>query len=167
MQSNLFKFWNVSILMIMIIIMVVGCKDPMQIEQSESGNAIQYAKNIKIFSTSIGHKVEIINPDTKKLYKYLITSNGNHSLKGYQTIATPTKGITVLSATHVGMLSKIDAIENIKGFSNINYVYNALLKKQIQSGYTTIFGEEQSVSPEAIIKSKSKLMIYTVTLLNQ
>lgn len=158
-QSNFFKFWHIAILLI--IILINGCSDKNQYEKSTTGNSIHYAQNIKINSTSIGHKVEIINPDTKKTYKYLITSDEKQILKGYQTIVTPIKGITVLSATHVGMLSKIDAIKNIKGFSNAKYVYNSDLKKQIQSGYTKTFGEEQSVSPEAIIQSNSKLIIHS------
>ncbi len=145
----------------MAILLIIGCTDPKQNEQTESGNIIKYAKNIKIFSTSDGYNIEIINPDTKKIYKYHLTSGERQSIAGYQTIALPSKGITVLSATHVGMLSKIDAIENIKGFSNVNYVFNSQLKKQIQNGFTAAFGEEQKISPEAIIKSNSKLVIHS------
>ncbi len=159
MRLNLFKFWNVAVLMVFII--NTSCDDIEKYEKGESGNTILYAKNIKIFPNPIGYKVEIINPETKKTYRYLLTSNEKQTLNGYQTIVTPVKGITVLSATHVGMLSKIEAIKNIKGFSNAKYVYNTALKEQIKSGYTATFGEEQSVSPEAIIKSKSELVIHS------
>jgi iron complex transport system substrate-binding protein len=158
-QRHPFRFWHISI--VLIIILINGCSDKSQNEQNTTGNSIHYAQNIKIKSTSAGHKVEIINPETKKTYKYLITSDAKQVLKGYQTIVTPIKDITVLSATHVGMLSKIDAIKNIRGFGNAEYVHNYDLKKQIQSGYTKTFGEEQSVSPEAIIQSKSKLVIHS------
>ncbi len=159
MRLNFFKFWNVTISLVFII--NTSCNDKEKYEKGESGNTILYAKNIKIFPTTFGYKVEIINPDTKKTYKYLLTSNVKQTFKGYETIVTPIKGITVLSATHVGMLSKIEAIKNIKGFSNLKYVYNNALKAQIKSGYTATFGEEQTVSPEAIIKSNSELVIHS------
>lgn len=144
-----------------LILSIASCNTTESPKEELKGNIIKFAKNLKVFPTDEGYKLEIINPDTKKRYKYFLCSNGNHSIPGYETIHIPIKGITVLSASHVGMLSKIDMIDKVKGVSNAKYVYNSQLKKQLLNGLTTAFGNEQSLSTEAIIKSKSDLVIHS------
>ena len=158
---RLIYFFKSCLFFLLVVLFNSGCNQDEENITLGSGNIIKYAKNISIAPYRKGYKVEIINPDSNKKYRYFLTSSEDESLQGYQSIVTPIKGITVLSATHVGMLSKIDAIDKIKGFTDIKYVYNAELKNQIQNGTTVTFGDEQTISPESIIKSNSKLVIHS------
>lgn len=153
-----------TILFFVLISTLFSCSNRTE-EKSKSFNKlnrINYAKTIEIFEEDEFVRVHILNPETKTTIKYFLSAKKDLQLpEGYIFIQTPIKSIITLSSTHIGMLSKIDAIEKIKGVSNKKFIHNSELRKRIDSGKVKDFGDEINISFESIVKSKAQILMYS------
>ena len=122
--------------------------------------SIEFAKNFAVKPILGGYELKLLNPNTQSTEAvYELTYD--HSKKGKNVIHIPIENIATLSQTTVGMLSKIDALNTITGVSNINYAHSPELKKRFKTGQIEEFGDETNPPIERIVKSKSKLILYS------
>ncbi len=121
---------------------------------------IEFAENFHINTVKGGYELELIDPNSHEVESiYQLTFD--HSKKGDKVIHLPIENIAVLSQTSVGMLSKLNALETITGISKMDYVYSPELKKRFKAGKISEFGDESNAPIEKIVKSKTKLIIYS------
>ncbi len=121
---------------------------------------IEFAENFNVKSVKGGYELELLDPNSHEVEStYQLTFD--HSKKGDRVIHLPIKHIAALSQTSVGMLSKLNALETITGISKIDYVYSPEIKKRFKTKEISEFGDETNVPIEKIVKSKTKLIIYS------
>ena len=143
---------------------IAGCSDHngrAPIKDNNAKNEIDYAKTIEIFEDSIGCKVHIYNPDTKKTVRLYLAKTNKNTPDNYQFIKTPIQSIITLSGTQIGMLSELNSLDLIVGVSSKNYIYNPVVLKTIEANKIKDFGDETLISFEQIIESKAQLLMYS------
>lgn len=143
---------------------IAGCSNQNgtgPIKDSKAKNEIDYAKTIEIFEDSIGCKVHIYNPDTKKTVRLYLAKTNKNTPEHYQFIQTPIRSIITLSGTQIGMLSELNSLDLIVGVSSKNYIYNPVVLKNIEANKIKDFGDETLISFEQIIESKAQLLMYS------
>lgn len=121
---------------------------------------IEFAENFNVTSVKGGYELELLDPNSHEVEStYQLTYD--HSKKGDKVIHLPVTDIAALSQTSVGMLSKLNALETISGISKIDYVYSPEIKKRFAAGTITEFGDETNFPIEKMVKSKTKLIVYS------
>lgn len=121
---------------------------------------IEFAENFHVKSIKGGYELELLDPNSHEVEStYQLTYD--HSKSGDKVIHLPVKSIAALSQTSVGMLSKLNALDYVTGISKIDYVYSPELKKRFKAKQISEFGDETNVPIEKIVKSKTKLIIYS------
>ena len=121
---------------------------------------VEFAQNFHITSVKGGYELELLDPNSHEVEStYQLTFD--HSKKGDKVIHLPIEHIAALSQTTVGMLSKLDALGTITGISKIDYVYSPELKKRFKAKEISEFGDETNVPIEKIVKSSTKLIVYS------
>ncbi len=157
------KFFIQNYLFIFLLKIVVSCStDHSSHESIQTANEIEYAENLEIVEHKDYTLIHILDPETHSIEKrFLIAKKSNQKKDGYVTLEIPITSIITLSSTHIGMLSKIDATNFIKGVSNHIYVNNPDVLKRFKQGKVIELGDEGSNSMETIISSKAKLLMYS------
>lgn len=132
-------------------------------ETKDAVNVIEYAEQISILVEKDQQTVQILDPETRKTKLQLVLSKSKpeNLPKGSVFIQTPVTQLAPLSFTLIGMLAKIDAIENISAISGQQYIHNATLKDRIRNKNVVDLGGEGTIAPEKIIASKSKVILYS------
>lgn len=141
----------------------VGCKsDRSGLKNGGRNNEIRYAKSFQVIEKKGYVEVKISNPTSNKTATYILA---NHRLKsiplGAIFIQTPIKSLIALSSTHIGMLSTLHALDKVAGVSSRRYIYNPLVKRNIDLGKIEDFGDESMISFEKIVASNSTLLMYS------
>lgn len=119
--------------------------------QKMQANYCQYSKYLSIHDSLGGFAVRIEHPDSK--------SNVYHLF-----IPKPVKHLTVLSATHIGMLSALHQERCIAGISDLRFVYSPLVRKRTRNKLVEQLDQaqnEQTISIEKLMKSKSEYVVYS------
>lgn len=157
-----------------IVLLVNSCKEnqPNSIDLSNKKNLIskinetptevkvEFAENFHVRAVKGGYELELLDPNSHEV-ESTYTLTFDHSKKGDKVIHLPVEHIAALSQTSVGMLSKLNALETITGISKIDYVYSPEIKKRFEAGEISEFGDETSAPIEKIVKSNTKLIIYS------
>lgn len=121
---------------------------------------VEFAENFHLNAVIGGYQLELLDPNSHEVEStYQLTYD--HSKKGDKVIHLPVQNIAALSQTSVGMLSKLNALETITGISKIDYVYSPEIKKRFKAKEISEFGDETNAPIEKIVKSKTKLIIYS------
>lgn len=110
---------------------------------------IKYAQHFNLKQNANGYSLEIIDPLTG-------TIESTHQIeqkKKYESIS--------LSSTVVGMYAILHQQNLLKGISNIEYVYDPIVKKRFKSNEISAFGDETTHSIEKIISSKANTILYS------
>lgn len=121
---------------------------------------VEFAENFHVHSVKGGYELQLLDPNSHEV-ESTYTLTYDHSKKGDKVIHLPVVNIAVLSQTSVGMLSKLNALETITGISKIDYVYSPEIKKRFEAGEISEFGDETNLPIEKIVKSKTKLIVYS------
>lgn len=141
----------------------VSKNEQQQKDRSEAKDQIAYAQHLKIFEDKDFVKVEILHPETGKANFKAILSQKKPKVipSGYDFIQTPIKDLAVLSATQIGMLSKLNEIGRISAVSSRKYIYNSNILNSIDQGKVKDLGDESLIPAESIISSGSKFLFYS------
>lgn len=131
-----------------------------KISETPADIKIQFAENFHVRSVKGGYELELLDPNSHEV-ESTYTLTFDHSKKGDKVIHLPVEHIAALSQTSVGMLSKLNALETITGISKIDYVYSPEIIKRFNAGEISEFGDETNAPIEKIVKSSTKLIIYS------
>lgn len=132
-------------------------------DRSENNNQITYAEHLKIIEEQDFVKVEILHPETGKAsFKAILSQTKPKDVpSGYDFIQTPIKDLAVLSATQIGMLTKLNETDRISAVSSRKYIHNTSILKAIEEGKVTDLGDESLIPAESIIATGSKFLFYS------
>ena len=129
----------------------LGCQSKVDSKNStEQKNLVQYARFFKLEKKNGQLILQIISPDSKQAEKTILINPDQPILKA-----------ACLSATHIGMLHKLNLIDQIGAISNELYVHNPRLLKNIKKGKVTQLGEEMQIPVEKIVSSGCQAVIYS------
>jgi len=144
------------------IFLFTSCKSIIKKELTVEGEAIKYATNFKIEKKGLFTFLKIINPETKQIeIEYFLKKEGQPNREDMATIEVPIKSIAALSSTHIGMLNKLNSLDNILVISDTNYISNKSIKGKCRSGHIKSIGGEGIESVEEIIYSKVNVVCYS------
>ena len=149
---------------ILIFSILVGCsRKRKESNHFETNSNVKYAKNFSIKINKNYIEFHLLNPETNEIEKKfaLIKNDSIKVPEGFTPILVPIKSTITLSSTHIGMLSKLNACNLVKGISNHNYVYEPSILERYKKGEVIELGDENSISVESIIRSQSDLLIYS------
>lgn len=132
-------------------------------DSTKISKSIEYAQHLKILEAEDHVKIEILNPDTgKPKFKAILADKKPATIpNGYRYIQTPVRNLAVLSATQIGMLSKLNETGRISAVSSKKYIYNPLILKGISDGKIKDLGDESLIPAESIISSDSKFLFFS------
>lgn len=129
-----------------------------------TGGRLKYAQLLSIKETDTLTTVVIFNPTTKAPEGKFVLYRNDYSGKfpvGYVKIQIPVQRMAALSTTYIGMLDAIDALDCVKATTEKKYISNRKVLKRIESGKIITSGYEQALTPEAYLKSKIKLIVFS------
>lgn len=114
-------------------------------------NYCRYSKYLSIQDSIGGYVVHIEHPDSKKsAYHLFIPKSAKH--------------LTVLSATHIGMLSALHQESCIAGISDLRFVYSPVVRQRTKNKLVQQLDQaqsEQTISVEKLLKSQSEYVVYS------
>ncbi len=142
------------------LLLFIACTPQKKENQAESKqNIVQFAKHLRIVENELGTKIEILSPENGAVEQTLNVSK--KIVKTSDFMHVPVDRMAVLSSTHVGMLAKLNAIEQIGGITDRKYVNNSDLLQNIGQRKVIELGEEGQIPVESLLKSKCKAVIYS------
>ena len=126
-------------------------------------NSCKYSKWLQIYEGEKSIEIKIIHPDhPERIYSFSCIKIASKNLsQSKEYILIPCKNIAALSATHIGMLSVLDAENTICAVSDSKLVYNPSVKDGLQSGAILSLGESQEISMEALLSSGAKTIVHS------
>lgn len=131
----------------------IGCQEKTKIEVNTQSNEVEivleYAKHFKVYKNDTSYRLEIINPTTAlKESEYFIQKSSSRRLLS-------------MDASFNGMLSVLKSTNNLIGISNINYVYDSIIKVKAKKGEIQEFGGENEYSIEKLIQFNITTILYS------
>jgi iron complex transport system substrate-binding protein len=155
-------------LFIFLVLLLTACKTSSNEETqakvpSEAKDQISYAKHLRIQKERDLVRIEILHPENgKATFKAILSkSKPKDILSGYSFIQIPVNDLAVLSATQIGMLSKLNEVSRISAVSSKKYIYNPTILRSIDEGKVKDLGDESLIPAESIISSGSKFLFYS------
>ncbi|MDX9768893.1 MAG: ABC transporter substrate-binding protein [Tenuifilaceae bacterium] len=125
--------------------------------------AVDYANGFSINRLSQGFQLTVTNPwqDAKGIsYKYLLTSDGKVSPKGYsEVIPIPVKSVVCLSTTHIAFIDRLSMTSSVVGVSGTNFVTSKRVQERIESGLVRDVGYEQALNYELLVSLKPDVVL--------
>lgn len=125
---------------------------------------VRYARLFSIEQKTGYKKLTIKNPKTLKTERQYVLFPRDSKMKrptGVQIIEVPVRNMAALSTSFVGMLNAIGSIEVIKATTEKQYISNKELLQRIRSGKVLTAGYEAGLTPEAVLKSKISLILFS------
>lgn len=149
---------------ILLLVLLTGCaENPSDFEKSEPVN-VRYARHFSLEKRAHYVRLKILQPDTGKaeaVYALVKPEERKFVPRDMKIIEIPVKNMTVLSSTHIGMLDALDELRCIKGCCSADFIANKSVLKRIKSGEVTAFNDEGAITPEALLKNRSNLVMYS------
>lgn len=151
------------ILLIAILGLVLSCNTPKSDEKIKT-HKLKYAELLAINETDSITTVIITNPETNlQEGKFALFHKGYQGgfPVGFERIQIPVKRMAALSTTYIGMLNAIDGLGCVKVTTERKYVSNKKIGKKIDSGKVLTSGYEHALTPEAYLKAKIQLIVFS------
>ena len=130
---------------------------------------VSYAKRYKIDLFEGYSQLLIINPwqGAKDIIQcwYLVPVGKEipASIDSNNVIRIPVRKIVCMSTTHLSMISALDEMTSVCGFSGTKFIYNEDLRRNVDEGKISEIGYEDNLNKELILKMKPDLvMVYGI-----
>ena len=138
-------------LLVVLLLSIVSCSNESKKHtptESTKTNLCRHSKYLSIYKVGEGYQIRIQHPDKEDKHFQL-------------TVSAPAKHLAVLSATHIGMLSALNQEKRIAAITDIRYVYSPNVKKQFKQKRIVELQNEQTMSVDQLLHSKSEYLIYS------
>jgi len=146
-----------------ILIIVSGCSNPSKDNKSSdfknNENLCRYSKWLKIFVSGESAFVTMTHPETGMEKHFVIGQEPIIDSKS--AWLSPKSKIAALSATHIGMLGKIDATNFITAVSSSKLIYNDKVRLRLKKKQIFELGDEGQINIDRIVKSQAKVLVYS------
>jgi len=144
MLRNLTKY-----LVFVFLCLLFGCQTEQTHPIISKPNVCQYSQYLKIWPSAHGFRVSIQHPDHPDQVRSF-------------TIEKIKQRIAVLSSTHVGMLSALQAQEKICAIPDLEYLFDGKLKKLVATKRVQdLRVGSAEISAISILKSKPDVLVYS------
>lgn len=140
-----------------------GCKQN-ESPLIQSSSAVIHAQFFKLIKHPDYQELQIISPKTKKVeYRYALVKKDRklNLSKDLEKIEVPVKNLAALSTTFIGMLNELNALETVKITTDVQYVWNKTIRKNVQNGTIHSAGFESTLTPEIILKKDVQLIMFS------
>ena len=139
-----------------------SCKSTVKKEEGTKIGLIKYASNFKIEEAGEFTFLMIINPETNEIEnKYFLKKEGQEDIQGMLSVSVPIKSIAALSSTHIGMLNKLNSLDEVLIISDTNYIYNKTIKSRFRNGLIESVGGDGVESVEPILYSRVNVVMFS------
>ena len=132
--------------------------------KSSATDNIRYARHFQIIEHDGYTELRLMQPETGELETAFALVKDQHQAgvpANLVPIQVPVKNMAVLSTTHIGMLSALNATYCIAGTTGEAYISNPAVKKGIASGKVKCFPDEASMTPENLLAKEINLVMYS------
>jgi iron complex transport system substrate-binding protein len=137
--------------LVVLLLSLASCSNrEKQSQQTKSTgvNLCRHSTYLGVFKTKNGYLIRIQHPDNKnKRFQFYVSNAAQH--------------LAVLSSTHIGMLSALNEEKRIAAITDIRYVYSPLVKKRFKQKHIVALQNEQTMSVDQLLRSKSEYVIYS------
>ncbi len=133
-------------------------------EQQQHQKTTKYACNFRLIQHDDYIKLQLLKPETGEIdqtYALVKKTTKTELPSSMARIEVPVKNMAVLSTTHIGMLSALNALDCIKGTTDPTYISNPKILKRIKSGEIAAFTDDASLVPEQLLRKKIGLVVYS------
>lgn len=143
-----------------------SCNSSSNNETNQNVSSTNICKNsrwLKIYDDGKKVTIKITNPDDpKQVFVFEGSATGNNkSTNSIQSIKFPSDKLAVMSSTHIGMLTELNALNSISAISDVKLIDNQVVKRGVKNGKIISLGDEGQVSIDKLLKSKTKVMVYS------
>ncbi|AEA44502.1 ABC transporter substrate-binding protein [Fluviicola taffensis] len=156
MKNTLFLF--------SLVVLLFSCTTKKSENNPDDVNGFQYARLVSI-DQKLGYKeLSVKNPKSLKIENRYALIPRNSKMKrpeNIKIIEVPVQNMAALSTSFVGMLDAIGGIKSIKATTEKQYISNKELVKGINAGKVLTAGYETALTPEAVLKAKIPLIIFS------
>jgi iron complex transport system substrate-binding protein len=146
-----------------------GARNDTGLLPESMAESVGYARGFQVTKGEGYTVVEVHDPwqNSKNVtFSYILTADPRNlpdSLRHYTTIEVPVNRVIALSTTHVAMIQQLGRASSIKGISGTRYIYDPLIREQIQRGEIIDVGYDQGLNLETIVALEPDvLFIYGV-----
>lgn len=152
------------ILILSLFIIACSTREPANISDKQAkfikDISIKYAKTFCIKEYENYYRLLLKKPyvDTDDTLVFYLEKNGKNIVKE-NVITIPIQSVISMSATHIGFLEKLNALEIIKGVQNKAYIYNETIRDAINEGNIFEVGYQQSLNKELILSNKADVLL--------
>lgn len=149
----------ISILSVVIIALLYGCKNEQQsttAAPNKAGNSISYASGLAIYRYDGYSVVKVTKPwpEAKEGFTYVLKQKGAtvpDSLKSYTTVQVPVKRVVVTSTTHIPSLEMLGEENSLIGFPGTDYISSEKTRVLIDAGKVRETGANERMNTEVMI----------------
>ncbi|MBT31635.1 MAG: iron ABC transporter substrate-binding protein [Thalassobius sp.] len=126
---------------------------------------VKYSNIFHIKNYGTHQEITIKNPwNAEEIYASYILVPKTASLptglpKDAILVRTPVENIITLSSTHIGLLALLNEEGKITGHSNLNYVSNSQVRKNIEDEKVIEVGDPQNLNIEFLVDNKPELLM--------
>ena len=151
---------------IIILLVAFSCESETTQHTTKKTDAseIQFAVHFKLIDRQSFKELQLLDPESGKIERKLALIPRGIKLKlnaDYTPIEIPVRGIVALSGTHIGMLSKLNALDKIVGVSSMDYVFAPTLKKRHIKNPIAEFIDLSTLNPVQVHKTGADLVVFS------
>ncbi len=134
-------------------------------QKTEVKTEIKYAELFSISRFENYTEIRIINPWNKKenYGHYILLPKEKkvpkHLSENAVIIEVPIDNMTLLATPYIGYIEKLNALDKINGIANGSYVFNDIIRNNINKGAIKIVGKNADVNLEALIDLDADVII--------
>lgn len=149
-----------------VFLLLISCKQSSKpISQIETSSELKYAELFSIDQTNPNYtKVLVYNPwNNRNVYHtyYLVRNEEQETPSDGIKIQIPVTDIVTTSATQVGFIDLLGELGQIKGITDIEYVYNPFLLEQFKAGNIQNLGQSFNINTENLLLLNPNILFTT------
>jgi hypothetical protein len=143
-----FRFFILSICFIAVLNSCNSSGNGETYHKESTQNVCKNSRWLKIYDDGKKVTIKITNPDdSKQVFIFEGSTTGNRrSTNSIQSIKLPTDKLAVMSSTHIGMLTELNALNSISAISDVKLIDNQVVKRGVKNGKIISLGDEGLVS---------------------
>ncbi len=150
---------------ISVLFILLSCQKNQKISEKQldfTAHAIEYAKGFKISEYSNYNSVEILSPwveNTVLARYYLVSNDSIVTPKDGIKILIPVRNIAATSATHLGFLQELNALNMLSAVCSPDLIFNSQVRDMWTKGKLTDLGDAFNINTEKSIALQPDLVM--------
>jgi len=149
-------------IIILLSLLIIGCTSSRS--KDTTSTSAKYAQGFSIESKATYDVLILKNtvPNSQTVFRYLLIGDGIELPEGDTfdgVIRTPVRRIVVCSTTHIAFLEELDAIDDLVGFPETDYISSADARRRIAEGKIIDVGKSQQLNVERILELNPDLVL--------